>query len=234
MRTGNRYLDQWAHLTEFHLPGQHDQSTHGSWASASDEEFNYPTEPEDVERAEKHYGRKEMAPSMGGPQWAFNGQSPPITSAAEDVLQGYPYDPYDRFSDYDRHQYEAAETILSTIENETSDVTLYSGHRRDREYVEAIQREGVAFPLVATTPDKDLADSYADAKRDSPGQTVAIIYEFPPGSQAGFYRFNEHIATGEYEVESVNWYDDNVVDIKLRQTKRNQVPPKIDLEEEEE
>jgi hypothetical protein len=207
-------------------PGWHNPDNYGS--------YNISMEPEDVDQSEKHYGRKENAPEMGGIQWAYEGQSPPITSAAEDVLQGNDYDPYDRYLDYNRDQYEAADTILKTIENESSDVTLYSGHRRDRETIDAILKEGVAFPLVATSPSKELADSYAEAWRDPSDLSAAIVYEFPPGSQAGFYRFNEHIATGEYGVESYKWSDDkSVIDIKLRQTKRSTVPEKKPLYEEE-
>lgn len=227
----------------FHLLGQHDQQSHGSWATGSEDspEYAYPTGDdmsdnfEAVEEVERHYGRKEMAPEMGGVQWAFEGGSPPITEAAQDVLQGYDYDPYDRFLAYDRSSHAAAVSILKTIEDARSDVTLYSGHKRGRDYVNDLLADGnVSFPLVATSPDKDLADIYAGSKENT-GDTVAVVYHFPPGSQAGFYQFNEHIATGEYKVTRHEWYDDNVVDIYLEQTKRSQVPElTLPGEEEEE
>lgn len=193
----------------------------------SDEDLEY----ERVQALNKHYGRPEMAPEMGGTVWAFEGESPGITEAAEDVLQGLPYDSDDVPREYFSTQYDIAETILKTIETETSDVALFSGHRRPRDQIDSILQEGVSFPLVATSPSNLLASQYAGK---GTADTVSIVFEFPPGTQSGYYQANEHIATGEFEVESHAWSPNgNRINIKLRQTKRNTVPEKIELEEEE-
>lgn len=117
--------------------------------------------------------------------------------------------------------YNNAVTILKTIENESTDVPLFSGHRRGREQIDAMLEEGVSFPLVASSPDKRLADQYAgEGSQGSP----SVVFEFPIGSQAGFYQANESIATGEYEVTAHKWSDDGKrIDIKLKQTKRSTV-----------
>lgn len=176
---------------------------------------------------EAKYGRKEMAPEMGGTLWAYEGMSPGITSGAEGVLQGQRY--YDSYGYFDSQDEDTARTILTTLEKETSDIRLYSGHHRDRGSVSHIIKEGVSFPLVATSPERALADDYAG---EGSVETPAVVFEFPPGSQAGFYRNNEFIATGEYETTSYRWNPDKTkVTIQLNQTKRNTVP---EITEEEE
>lgn len=218
------YLEE---LETFH--GNHDQSTHGNWADPEHAKLV------ETERLEKHYGRKSEAPEMGGVQWAFEGGSEPITAAAEDILEGYAFDPSDRYRDYDRQSYEAAEAILHTLEDpkSTNDVTLYSGHRRFAEDVnEQIRTGKVSFPLVATSNDRPLAVAYSGkGTKDSP----AVVYEFPKGAaQSAWYRYNEHIATGDYKITRHIWNDDKTrVTIRLEQEGRVQVPPPMPPYEED-
>ncbi len=172
----------------------------------------------DNERHDKlstHYGQ-EMPPSLGGVQWAWEGYSQIITSAAQDVIEGIPRDEY---SDYGRDAESAAETILQTLSLPSSktDVKTYSGHHRSQEDINNQIKDGfLSFPLVATSPDRNLAEAYA-------GTGTSVIYEFPPGSQGKFYRENEFIQTGEYQITSHS-RKGNQTTIKLEQTKRTEVP----------
>lgn len=184
-----------------------------------------------VEALIKHYGRGEFADEMGGTVWAMTGESSGVTEAAEAILDAQPFDPNDDFRGYYRSQYDIAKTILDTVESERSDVPLFSGHRRGQEDIDAMVEEGVSFPLVATSPDQRLAEQYAGFS----GKLVkAVIFEFPSGTQSGFYQANEHIATGEFEVEFQETDSMGRVRMKLRQTRSSRVPKPRELEEEEE
>lgn len=184
-----------------------------------------------VEALIKHYGRGEFADEMGGTVWAMTGESSGVTEAAEAILDAQPFDPNDDFRGYYRSQYDIAKTILDTIESERSDVPLFSGHRRGQEDIDAMIEEGVSFPLVATSPDQRLAEQYAGF---SGKLAKSVIFEFPPGTQSGFYQANEHIATGEFEVVSHETDSMGRVRMKLRQTRSSRVPEPIELEEGEE
>lgn len=214
----------------------HDE--HGKFAPAPSEgnseedlkKLESSTDPEDRDyaatiRAQIQHGYKEMPPQLGGPQWAFEGTSPLITSAADDILHGNAYDHQDRYRDYSKPEYDAAQTILKTLETAHTDQATFSGHHRSQEEVDQQIKDGeVFFPLVSTSQDPKLASAYA-------GQGNAVIYEFPKGSQGAWYRQNEYIQSGLYKITGSK-VEDGETHIQLEQKQRTFVPP-LELPDEE-
>lgn len=177
------------------------------------------TQDEYLQSQQEKWGWKEEPAELGGVQWSFEGGSEEITSAAQDIIQGIGFDPGDQYRAYSRDAYEAAETILNTLQTKKAktDVQTYSGHHRSKlDILSEIDTGEVNFPLVATSNDKALAEVYAGTGENS----VAVIYEFQKGSQGAWYRFNEYIQTGDYEITDHEWTAPKKVTIKLEQKER--------------
>lgn len=175
------------------------------------------SEEKQIDEFVKKYG-PEFPPKLSGTQWSYEGASSEITQAANEQLQGDERDP--EFSP-SRIDWTSAETILNTLhtENKRNDVPLYSGHHRQKDDIDEQLKDGsVFFPLVATSPNRTLAEQYAGGGEHA----IAVIYHFPTNhALAQPYRVQEYIGTGEYQITGHKWKDDRHIQIDLKLTKAN-------------